>query len=294
MRTTDQLNAEAELVAGVLLDDIEQIVCFAPTGHLFGHLYGEVLPAMTGITAVHASADPMTRPRFDPQLRTLFVCLPSSWMILRGLTAEIATLPAAVALHGTGPVTEAVHRVVTDLADVAFRAVEIFGSTETGAVAVRDLPADGPWMLLPDVEVADAPLLTVRSPRLARRADMAERPEWWRLEDVVCVVDERRFEFVGRSSRLIKVNGVRCDLGDVEDAVCAGIPGIDVVCVAVRDSVRGEYYDLFHAGVQASVEDVWQTLKGFPLPRAVYQVPEIPRTVTGKPKLDRLDASTGT
>lgn len=296
LRTRAQLEAEAVLVAAELGDTVEQIVNFAPPAHLYGHLFGRVLPELLGIAPVDLWSDPLATPDLDQGKRTLFVCLPSSWMVLRSITAVIAALPGAAVLHGAGPTTALAHKVATELNDLAgFRAVEVFGSTETGAVAVRDIGRTGPWRLLSDVDVYSEPqerLLKVSSGRIGRRADMAEAPRWWELDDVVRLVGDRAFEFVGRASRLIKINGVRCHLDQVEDAVREGLPDVDVVCVAVRDSVRGEHYELFHTDPRGvRTETIWRQLAGFPIPRAVYRVGQIPRTITGKAKVDRLYAA---
>ncbi|MFI9511228.1 hypothetical protein [Nocardia sp. NPDC052566] len=304
LRTRAQLEMEVEVVTEALGNPIEQVVNFAPPVHLFGHLYGYILPELRAITSIDLWHDPLARPSLDPSKRTLFVCLPSSWMVLRSMVEEIAALPGAVALHGTGPTTATTVRVVADLhrrSQGRVRAMEIFGATETGAVALREIAhtsAAHPWTLLPDVDLfekcGNEQLLKVRSPRIARRDDMAVSPEWWQLNDVVRIVGDRDFEFVGRTSRLIKVNGVQCDLAWVEDAVREGMPGVDVVCIAVRDSVRGEHYELFYTDPTGTVstENVWLRLKGLPIPRAVHRVDQIPRTITGKAKVDRLYAAT--
>ncbi|MFD4669604.1 hypothetical protein ACFWNN_07700 [Lentzea sp. NPDC058450] len=296
-RTRVQLETEAVLVATEFGEHVEQIVNFAPPSHLYGNLFGRVLPELLGLVPIDLWGDPLATPALDTDKRTLFVCLPSSWMVLRSLSTTIGSLPGAAVLHGAGPTTAVARKVAAELNDLTgFRAVEVFGSTETGAVAVRDVARPEPWRLLSDVDVHDGPaerLLKVRSGRIGRRADMVAAPEWWELNDVVRFVGDRTFEFVGRSSRLIKVNGVRCRLDQVENAVRAGLPDVDVVCVAVRDAVRGEHYELFHTdpGGAVRTETIWRQLAGFPVPRAVYRVGQIPRTITGKAKVDRLYAA---
>jgi acyl-coenzyme A synthetase/AMP-(fatty) acid ligase len=318
LRTPEQLRAEVELVADEALGEIDHVVSFAPTEHLFGHLYGDVLPAVRGLTVYQHRYGELSLPRLPPGSRTLFVCLPSSWLMLRGLIDQITASPGAVALHGTGPTTAATAGVLEALAakDFAdFTAVEIFGSTETGGIATRPIgPRESAWRLLPDVELESSAEedgfeqpLRVRSPRLARRHDMALRPDSWRMDDMVRRVDDRHFEFIGRRSRLIKVNGVRCDLGGVEARLRAHHPDLDLVCVPVRDTLRGEHYDLFVAddtpggvdtgidgGIDDTVATVWRDLARrldpMPVPRTVHRLDTIPRTRTGKVKLDQLYA----
>lgn len=296
-RTGAQLVAETDLVAATALGPVDQVVTFAPTTHLYGALFADLLPRILGVPVQDLSHDVLALPDLRPGVRTLFVCLPASWHVMRAVAAGDGDLTGSIALHGTGPTTAATAQALPRLTARGLRAVELFGSTETGGVAHRDISAGpAPWRLLPDVTFVDRPgspyetcLLHVSSPRIARRADADAPAPAHRLADVVRVVGDREFHFVGRSSRLVKINGRRCDLGAVEELLAAALPGADVVCLAVRDGVRGEHYELFHTGPD---DDLGPRLPGLlgdlPLPRGVYRVPRIPRTATGKVKTDRL------
>jgi acyl-coenzyme A synthetase/AMP-(fatty) acid ligase len=320
LRAPEQLAAEIELIGGLLIGDVDEVVCFAPTRHLFGRLFGAALPAARRIPVQHMDRQPLAAPALRPGSRVLFVCLPASWLMLRGLVPAIRRLDAAVLLHGAGPAPPVTSQVVAQLAGTPVRAVELFGSTETGGVAHRDLSASGGrrWTLLPDVDLLPDPeqpgpglppaasrwehqpgvgRLHVRSPRLARPADMPTTPESILLNDVVRRVGPRQFEFLGRSSRLIKINGIRCDLDAIE-RVAQLLLRRPVACVAVRDAVRGEHYELFceaaEMGPQPDTGQVWQALAPLShrrmLPRRVHVVAEIPVTVTGKVDTGQLGA----
>jgi acyl-coenzyme A synthetase/AMP-(fatty) acid ligase len=316
LRTPEQLRAEVMLVSEVTFGAVDRVVCFAPPDHIFGRLFGRELPAWQGIPVLDAWREPTTPPAIEAGLRTLFVCVPASWPLLRALAARIAELPGAVALHGTGPVPPSAIGVLSSLAEADFRAVEIFGSTETGGIAVRELAPQPPaWTLLPDVTLLSPEgvpseggeqLLRISGPRLARRADLAEAPSSWESADLIRRVDDRHFHFLGRRGRMIKVNGVRCDLELVERVVAARFPGLDVVGVPVTDDTRGEHYELYYAasrdgvdaeGVDADGVDAAAIARavtgwgaGLPVPRRVHRVRGIPRTATGKVRLDQLGA----
>ncbi|WP_246530844.1 acyl-CoA synthetase [Streptomyces bathyalis] len=308
-RTPEQLRAEVELLVATVVGEVGQVVTLAPPGHLFGRLFGVELPALKGIEVHSAWQDPVTPPTWRPGVPALFVCLPASWVALRSLAPRIAELPRAVALHSAGPTTPHTRQLVGALRGHPFRAVELFGSTETGAVASREIAADArdeqPWRLLPDVH-ADLPAepaerrLTVSSPRLARRDGHDAPPASWQMGDLVRPAGERQFTFVGRASRLIKVNGLRCDLGRVEQTVAAALPGLDAVCLPVRDAVRGEHYELVCADPAGSLDatSLWPLLRralgGTPLPRSLRRVPRIPRSATGKPLTHLLTAPAAT
>ncbi|MDT8915988.1 hypothetical protein [Amycolatopsis sp. PS_44_ISF1] len=305
LRTREQLRAEAELIANELVGEVEQIVSFAPVEHLFGRLFAQVLPECRGLPVHHLTHAPTGLPPEVPARPTLFVCLPSSWLVLRHLLGQLRALPTAVALHGTGPTVHATGEVLSALSGTGFRAFELFGSTETGGIAQREiLPSDTEaqrWQLLPDVEFADprhaqGQWLHVRSPRLGRRSDMASRPESWKLPDVIRR-DERSFEFHGRASTLIKVNGKRVNLEELATALRSSVDGLDVACLPVHDPVRAEHYELFYSlDRDLSRHQIFARLRevmpDFTPPRAVHQVRRIPRTATGKIAVTALYALT--
>ncbi|MFD6069984.1 class I adenylate-forming enzyme family protein [Amycolatopsis lurida] len=305
LRTPGQLRAEAELIADELVGEIEQIVSFAPVEHLFGRLFAQVLPEIRGVPVHHLTHAPTGLPPEVEKKRTLFVCLPSSWLVLRHLLGQLEALPSAVALHGTGPTVQATGEVVSALSGTGFRAVELFGSTETGGIAYRDIAPSGAeagrWQLLPDVEFADpgespGQWLHIRSPRLARRSDMTVRPETWRLPDVIHR-DERSFEFHGRASALIKVNGERVNLEELATALRNSVDGLDVACLPVHDPVRAEHYELFYSldrelSRRQLVERLRTVMHDVTPPRAMHQVRRIPRTATGKIAVTALYALT--
>jgi acyl-coenzyme A synthetase/AMP-(fatty) acid ligase len=197
--------------------------------------------------------------------------------------------------------------LLTRLEGSGFRAVEILGSTETGGVAHRTLlprPArPSVWTLFADVDLVTDPAATaeqplrVRGPRIARRVDQVRPPEQVTLEDLVRPAGERRFELLGRATRLIKINGRRLHLEDVEHELRARFPGVDLVCLPRRDEVRAEHYELFYADDTGEVtgQDIHALLAevfpGVPVPRRVVRVGAVPRSATGKVRVDRLLAA---
>jgi acyl-coenzyme A synthetase/AMP-(fatty) acid ligase len=306
-RTQHQLHAEVALLAESLIGQVDRVVNYAPTSHLYGRLLGDLLPKHLGVPVQHSWDTPWLVPEVATDERTLLVCLPSTWLMLRSLADRAGDLRNVTAVHSTGPATPATRRLLATLAGSGFRAVEILGSTETGAIAHRTLlprPArPSVWTLFPDVDlvtdsdsVAEQPL-RVRSPRIARRADQDRPPEQLTLEDLVRPAGERHFELLGRATRLIKINGRRLHLEDVEHEVRARFPGVDLVCLPRRDEVRAEHYELFYAEDTGEVtgQDIQavlaETFQGVPVPRRVVRVPAVPRSATGKVRIDRLLAA---
>jgi acyl-coenzyme A synthetase/AMP-(fatty) acid ligase len=114
--------------------------------------------------------------------------------------------------------------------------LEIFGSSETGGVAFRELiRKDSPWAPLPGVEIAIEPgseLLRVRSAHLWEDG-------WFTTSDRVRKLDGSAFELLGRSDRVVKIEEKRVSL----DAVEAGLREsglVQEVRVVVLDGERTE------------------------------------------------------
>lgn len=105
---------------------------------------------------------------------------------------------------------------------------EIFGSTETGALATRMQHAEGEaWRPLPGITVeADANgCMIVHSPYAPDGAPFFSA-------DRIELMPDGRFHFLGRSDRIAKIEGKRVSLVRVEQALCA-LPWIDAAAAVV-------------------------------------------------------------
>ncbi len=92
---------------------------------------------------------------------------------------------------------------------------EIFGSTETGAIATRyNADAATPWRLLPGITIRpeEDGRLVLRSPAIDCQAG---DDGWYRTEDIVAPA-EGGFHFLGRADRMTKIEGRRVDLSALE------------------------------------------------------------------------------
>jgi len=304
LRTAEQLRAEAELVARTLPAPVDRVISYAPTEHLYGRIFGQVLPHVLGVEVENLAGSPLEAPRLGPRERVLVVCLPSTWRLLRDVVGRLRDTPTVTVVHSTGRMTDDAHEVLQDLTGTALCGLEVLGSTEAGAVAYRPLAtATGPdrWSLFDDVDMANVPgggeqRLEVRSPRLARRSDASTPPSSVVLDDLVVPTGPRAFQLIGRATGLVKVNGRRVQLEHVERAVRQDLPGVDVACVPRQDAVRGEHYTVVYAPGREHVrpEHVWAAIARMSPrvapPRDVRQVEVIPRGPAGKIRHDRLVA----
>lgn len=94
--------------------------------------------------------------------------------------------------------------------------IEVFGSSETGGIAYRQQTADRnvPWQPVPRVEVAvdeATACLKIRSPYLPPMSSS----EWYLTSDKV-LVNDGQFELQGRADQIVKIEGKRVSLTEME------------------------------------------------------------------------------
>ncbi len=95
---------------------------------------------------------------------------------------------------------------------------EIFGSTETGAIALRHrTEQDPPWRPLPGVAVerGEDGLLRVRTPFVA--GDKGGGDGLFEGADRIVPLDKGGFRLLGRADRIVKIEGKRVGLTEVEE-----------------------------------------------------------------------------
>ena len=276
-RTVEQLDAEAALLASVCgaggADGIDGIVCYPPPRHLYGYLMGRALPDLLGVPCRQVGVTDPPQRAFAGLRRPLVAALPAAFAALRRALPVLRRLDRTVVVHSSAMLPAAGPRLVSEL-DGRARLVELFGSTETGLVAAR---TGGPlWTLAPDTRFA-APLaagyegaLRVCGPRLAHRPDRPA-PTDHVLDDLVSIVDDRTFRWLGRLSRLVKVNGRRVHLDAVQDALREAVSEVSIEVRATGDEVRGEWFDVVvgDPGAVRAVAAACRRLPAWQQPRTV-------------------------
>ena len=122
-----------------------------------------------------------------------------------------------------------------------------------------------------------------------REARSSVTLRWFRTKDVVRVGERGELFYVARSDRMVKVRGLRVDLGEVEAAL-SRLPGAtEAVTVTLPDPATGARIIGFLVG-NVDVDGGRALLKGLlpahMLPERLVVVDTLPRTATGK--IDRL------
>jgi acyl-coenzyme A synthetase/AMP-(fatty) acid ligase/3-hydroxymyristoyl/3-hydroxydecanoyl-(acyl carrier protein) dehydratase len=91
---------------------------------------------------------------------------------------------------------------------------DIFGSTETGSIAHR--ASGSPWRPFPGVAIR-----RLEDGRLSVRSDHLGGDAWHETADLVSPLPEGSFELLGRADRIVKIEGNRISLTDLEARLAA-------------------------------------------------------------------------
>ncbi|GAB2737954.1 AMP-binding protein [Amycolatopsis magusensis] len=289
-RTREQLWAEAGLLAGLLAPRSPQaVLSFVPPRHIFGMLVSVLVPARLRVPVWYRPALFGPAPG-EGYRRWAVMAIPWVFSLLRRNMSWVSTSEHLTVLHSTATLPATAADFLAEAGPERASIVEVFGSTETGGIAKRQWAGGDPlWELFDDVRFLPgrAPAgkevpLAISSPRLA--APPGEPPpESAVMDDLVLPVGEDRFRFVGRRSRLVKVNGRRMDLDELERSLRSVLRCADLAILPVTDAVIGEHIDLLvvpETGVGVDARVVREHLGV--RPRRTLLLGRIDRTDTGK------------
>jgi acyl-coenzyme A synthetase/AMP-(fatty) acid ligase len=268
-----------------------RVITTVPFEHMYGYVYGFFWPRLVGLEA--------------PEVR---VALPSDLVsALSGSSKPVwlVTTPIHLAafveaglridnvdrvFSATGPLSP---KLARDSAECFGAPItDIYGSTETGTVAWRDMDgSDTLWQCLPlrQLHQANDGSVEVHSPDYPR-------PEM--LADVIELATPRQFRVVGRAADLIKVAGKRTSLAGLNAALLSAPSVRDGIYwmpeQASRESkvVRPVAFVVLREG--ATTEAVIEHLRGridpVFLPRPLFTVDDLNRNAVGKLPKEMLRA----
>ena len=219
-KTLAQLDRELEnlqaLWGGVLADCA--VLATVPHHHIYGLLFRLLWPIAAGRPADETtSADAVElRAAARRQGRYALVSTPAQLDRFPGLLPLGEWHRPEIIFSSGGPLsapTAALYR-----ANFGAAPVEVFGSTETGGVAWRRRDGgseEDVWQTFPGIAVgsdADGALL-LDSPYLPTRS--------WRMDDGAALLGNGRFVLLGRLDRVVKIEGKRLSLPELEQRLQA-------------------------------------------------------------------------
>jgi acyl-coenzyme A synthetase/AMP-(fatty) acid ligase len=257
------------------------IVATVPPQHMYGTETSILLPLLADM-AVHSA-----RPLLPADVAAALAELPEPRILV---TAPVHLRALADSRQGFPPialVTSATAPLDAELAAATERrlgtsVLEIFGSTETGAIATRRTAREQSWTLQPGVT------LTAREAATGVEAPWLESPVL--LSDVVELQSEDRFLLHGRNADLIDVAGKRASIADLTRRLLA-IPGVEDAVVLQPEGVDHRSGAVHRVAalvvapkqsVAAIREQLGRSIDPAFIPRPLVRVAALPRNEAGK------------
>jgi len=194
------------------------VLATVPHHHIYGLLFRLLWPLAAGRPADEATSGDAVELRAAARQRGRHVLVSTPAQLARfpGLLALAEWQRPELIFSSGGPLapeTAALYRAGFGVAPV-----EVFGSTETGGVAWRQRDggaSEDVWQTFPGISVAadaDGALL-LDSPYLPTRS--------WRMDDGATLLGNGRFVLLGRLDRVVKVEGKRLSLPELEQRLQA-------------------------------------------------------------------------
>ena len=182
---------------------IGRVVVLAPTHHIYGFLWGVLVPMVLQVPAIDAELQqlPMLLPG------DVVVAVPDQWTWLANAQNLTAGWPRAVkGVSSTAPLQAHIHHQLTGALDepghsgkpALAQLLQIYGSVETAGLAWRDDPRHAYTLLMGRLRTAADGIAVARVD-----ADPAELA----VQDELAWVDERRFHLKARLDTAVQVGG---------------------------------------------------------------------------------------
>lgn len=263
----------------------DHILATVPPHHIYGLLFSVLLPLCSGATVERGS------PFFPQEIadritRTSATILVSTPAHLKAL-AKVMVKPNRLRLVLSSGAPLSAADAKDFFASTGLWPLEVYGSTETGGIAVRrqDL-TPAPWHPLPGVACRlDGEVLAVRSPFISGGVPF-DADGFFQTADLATLRTDGSFDLAGRADGVVKVGGKRVLLPEIEMAIVALTQVSDAVVLALpSDSGRGQDIVALVASSRPADELLRELREQLPSPswpRRLRTVEAIPTTPSGK------------
>ncbi|MDZ7663100.1 AMP-binding protein [Thiohalophilus sp.] len=261
------------------------VIATVPPQHMYG-LESTILYGLHSPLAVHGG-----QPFYPEDVRQALLEISGPRLLITTPVHLRACVGAALAWPPMGLIICATAPLSTLLAAQAEAHFgcpvrEVFGSTETGAIASRHTLTEPLWRPYDGVQLhckADG--------RCQVEADFLPQP--MPLNDII-ESQAAGFQLLGRDSDMINIAGKRASLGDLTRRLL-DIPGVDDAALVLQEDASHERGGRICALVvapelseQAILAAMAPLMDAVFIPRTLYRVDRLPRSETGKLPRDEL------
>jgi acyl-coenzyme A synthetase/AMP-(fatty) acid ligase len=265
---------------GLNRNPVHHIVTTVPPQHMYG-LECSVLYPLLGQVAIFSG-----RPFFPEDIRTALASLPSPRALITTPIHLRACIKTGLEWPDIAFVISATAPLRTDLARQAEKQlstsiVEIYGFTETGAVASRHTLDGSRWQLYDGMQFdfSNNTQIHIIGPQL---------PTPMPVQDLIKPISVTEFELLGRQTDQINIAGKRTSLSDLNHKLTA-IPGVEDGVVFMPEESKADTVTRLSAFVVAPELEIQQIQNALAaqidvvfLPRPLLKVERLPRNETGK------------
>jgi acyl-coenzyme A synthetase/AMP-(fatty) acid ligase len=287
-KTAAQLLGEAALL--VRLWDLgpgTRVLATVPPHHLYGLLFGVLVPLMGGggfVRTTPLHAETIAAQARDHQANVL-ISVPAHLHAVATLAAGALSTVARIFSSGA-PLDPATAAAVTSR--TGRPVTEVLGSSETGGIAWRDSGGDATWTPFPGITVTEDPddgTMRLRSPFAASGVSAGA--------DRIRAHADGRFELLGRADGVIKIGGTRVAVAEIE-RLLREVPGVTDAAVVAIDTPSPRQHELWAAVVAPTLsvaplrDALLRRLEPIAMPRRFRLVSALPREENGKLMRARL------
>lgn len=263
----------------------EAMFVSVPLCHLYGLLWGYLIPKRLGVP-IHWGAPTVAANLWITSSPQLQMALDSKTYLPKQAVVSGMKFPVALA------------RTLRDRGDLSV--LEIYGSTETGAIGQRDPLRQNRFQIpsivetkLGAMEGTEERELEIKSPFLSHKSFLLEDKGWkqytipqneYYATNDLGNLSERGWFLFGRKDRIIKHKGKRVSLDRIESEILGlSLPG-EFVCVSISDG-SGDTIGLFSSAI-LTPEEVFTKLRSeLPeshIPRVILTNRSLPLLPNGK------------
>jgi acyl-coenzyme A synthetase/AMP-(fatty) acid ligase len=283
---TNLLGEALFLAAHFAVSPTDRIVATISPTHIYGLLYSVLLPLVSGasvVAGIPSFPEEIIRSVLEREA-TVLVSVPPHYRALRGKGSIGTSLRLAISSAGMLDVADNAEFCRHNASGI----VEVYGSTETGGIGLRNR-SRGETGFTPyptiDWQIQNERLL-IRSPYLSRGLSR-NADNSFLTGDRVKPDGATGFQLRGRTDSITKVGGKRVDLEEIKGAITqlAGVTDCMVLALPVAGSREHRIVALVE-GETVDTEAIRAVLatrfEPYALPRAIKAIDRLPVKANGK------------